>query len=76
MDSNIERRLAIVDLLSRPDSPDLHRGHRLILEGKADRYRIVPQLASVFIQAKLLELCERRALMACREQTCGPLKSH
>jgi hypothetical protein len=62
MDSDIERRLAIVDLMSRPDGPELHRGHRLILEGKADRYRLVPRLASVFIQAKLLELSERRAL--------------
>ena len=63
MDPDIARRLAIVDLLSRPDGPELHRGHRLILEGKADRYRLVPQLASVFIQAKLLELRERHAMI-------------
>jgi len=63
MESDIERRLAIVDLLSRPDGPELRRGHRLILEGKDDHYQLVPQLASVFIQARLLELHERSALM-------------
>jgi hypothetical protein len=56
--------IAIVALLSRPDDPDLHRGYRLVLEGKADRYRLVPQLASAFIQAKLLELSERRDVLS------------
>ena len=59
MQENLERRQAIIDLLSMPDSPDLHRGHRLTLEGRADRYHLVPYLVSAFVQARLLELRER-----------------
>jgi len=59
MQTDIERRQALCELLSLPDSPDLHRGHRRMLEGRPDRHQLVPQLTSAFIQAKLLELRER-----------------
>ena len=58
---DIERRLAIADLLARPDPPDLaRRTHRLRLEGKPDRFEMVPRLAAAFVQRKLLFLHERR----------------
>jgi len=56
MCSELERRQAIIDLLSIPNSPDLHRGNRLKLEGRADRYHLVPNLAAAFVQSKLLEM--------------------
>ena len=56
-----ERRLAIVELLALPDPPELRRGYRLRLDGKGDRYDQVPMLSAAFVQAKLLELQERRA---------------
>lgn len=57
--NGIERQHAIIELLDQPDDPDLHRGHRLTVEGRADRYRLVPYFVSAFVQAKLLELHER-----------------
>jgi hypothetical protein len=62
MQVNIERQQAIIDLLSLPDTPDLHRSHRLTVEGRQDRYQMLPHLAAVFVQAKLLDLQEREAL--------------
>ena len=59
MHSDLERRQAIVELLEIPDSPDLHRGHRLTVEGRADRFSMVRDLAAIFVQTKLLELYER-----------------
>ena len=62
MQMDIERRLAIAELLTQPDPPELHhRGHRVRLEGKPERFDLVPRLASAFVQAKLLALHERRA---------------
>ena len=62
MQLDIERRLAIAELLEKPDPPDLrYRGNRLRLEGKPERFELVPMLASAFVQAKLLALYERRA---------------
>ena len=57
--SDIERRQALLELLSRPDSPDLRRGYRRTLAGCPERYALVPQLTAAFIQAKLLDLRER-----------------
>ena len=58
--SDIDRRQALADLLSQPDSPDLHhRGHRITVDGRSDRYRQLPYLAASFVQAKLTELGER-----------------
>jgi hypothetical protein len=59
MQPDIERRQAIIDLLAKPDSPDIHRGHRLTIEGRSDRYSLVRELAAVFVQTKLLEMHER-----------------
>ena len=64
LDADIERRQAIVELLSIPDAPSLRRGHRLILPGKPDRHQLVPSLAAAFVQQKLLELHEREAAPA------------
>lgn len=62
MQLDIERRLAIAELLARPDPPDLRRrGYRLRIEGKSDRYSWLPILAAVFVQNRLLALHERRA---------------
>ena len=61
MYDDLERRQAVCELLALPDAPDLRRGHRWILEGRPDRFRLVSQLAATFIQAKLLELRERSA---------------
>jgi hypothetical protein len=59
MPIDAERRHALVALLSLPDSPDLRRGHRRTVEGRPDRFEMVPHLASTFIQAKLLEFRDR-----------------
>jgi hypothetical protein len=58
-ESEIERRQALIALLSLPDSPDLRRGHRLTFEGRADRHQILPHLAATFIQQHLVDLDER-----------------
>ena len=59
---DVERRLAIADLLAQPDPPDLgRRAYRVLIEGRPDRFDLVPQLAAVFVQRKLLSLHERRA---------------
>jgi len=59
---DIERRLAIVELLAQPDPPDLRRrGHHLLLDGKPNRYEMIPVLSSLFVQQRLLALEERRA---------------
>jgi hypothetical protein len=57
---DMERRLAIAELLAQPDPPELRRAHRLRLAGKAERFELVPRLSAVFVQAKLLALQERR----------------
>jgi hypothetical protein len=61
MDSDMERRQALYELLARPDPPELRRGFTLRLEGKPDRHRLLPHLAATFVQAKLLEIGEREA---------------
>jgi hypothetical protein len=62
MQLDVERRLAIADLLAQPDPPDLgRRGHRVRVEGKPDRFNLVPMLAAAFVQQKLLTLHERRS---------------
>jgi hypothetical protein len=58
---DIERRLAIAELLAQPDPPELRRGHRLQLPGKPERFELVPVLSASFVQAKLLALHERRS---------------
>ena len=58
---DVQRRLAIAELLSQSDPPDLQgRGYRLRLEGKPERYALLPYLTALFVQQKLLALEERR----------------
>jgi len=59
LESDIEKRQALIALLSLPDSPDLRRGHHRTLEGRADRHQILPHLAATFIQHHMVELEER-----------------
>jgi len=59
--TTVERRLAIAELLAKPDPPELQRGHRLRLQGKPDRYAQIPVLSACYVQAQLLALHERRA---------------
>ena len=53
---DIQRRLAIADLLTQPDPPEMRRGNRICLPGKPERFDLVPRLSAVFVQAKLLAL--------------------
>jgi hypothetical protein len=48
--ADLERRQALITLLSIPDTPDLRRGHHLTMEGRPDRHLIVAELAANFIQ--------------------------
>lgn len=57
-----ERRQALIELLSLPDSPDLRRGHRLTIEGRADRHQILPRLAAAFVQQYLMDRDERNEM--------------
>jgi hypothetical protein len=58
---DFERRQAIAELLAQPDPPELCRGHRLRLEGKAERFSMVQTIAAAYVQTRLLALQERRA---------------
>ncbi len=59
MDSNMTRRVALYELLAKPDPPELHRGHVPLSEGKPDRHAWVPVLAEAFVRTKLIEIRER-----------------
>jgi hypothetical protein len=56
----LERSLAICELLSLPDPPELRRGHVLRLSGKPERFAQIPELTSAFVQSRLLALEELR----------------
>ncbi len=63
MNLDLERRLAIAELLAQSDPPELpRRSHRVRVHGKPDRYALVAQLSAVFVQRKLLALEERREI--------------
>lgn len=59
--ADLERRLAMIELLSRPDPFDALRIHRRVLEGRADRHTQLPRLASAYVQGRLLEMRERES---------------
>ena len=59
LESDLQRRQALLQLLSLPDAPELRRGHCLTVEGRADRHQLVHKLANSFIQHYLMELEER-----------------
>ena len=62
--SDIQRREAVCELLSMPDPFDALRRHRLVLEGRPDRYDQIPQITAVYVQTKLSGLRDRAALRA------------
>jgi hypothetical protein len=70
VDTNITRRLALSELLEKPDPPGMHRGHVMRLEGKPDRHEQLPLLAVAFVRAKLAEI-RQRAL-----QPAGPSSTY
>lgn len=59
MDPNITRRVALYELLEQPDPPELHRGNVSRLEGKPDRFDVLPLLAAAFAREKVMELRRR-----------------
>jgi hypothetical protein len=59
MDPNITRRAALYELLEQPDPPELHRGNVSRLEGKPDRFDVVPLLAAAFAREKVMALRRR-----------------
>lgn len=62
MEIEIERRLAISQLLAQPDPPEMQRrAHRRTCAGKPERYELVPRLSAAFVQGKLLALYESAA---------------
>lgn len=63
MDSALTRRVALYELLSMPDPPDLHRGHSVRIEGKPDRHNLLPLLAAAFAREKVLEFRRRLPAM-------------
>lgn len=54
--SDITRRQALIELLATKDPFDAQRRHQVVIEGRPDRHDQVLRLASVYIQAKLLEM--------------------
>ena len=60
--TDVERRMALVELLSRADPPDIRRGHRRVLEGHPERHKQIAQIVSAYVQRHLLEIREREAL--------------
>lgn len=59
MDPDITRRLALYELLDKPDPPELHRGYVPRLAGKPDRFDVLPLLAAAFAREKVMELRRR-----------------
>jgi len=55
MMDQLRRRQALVELLALPDTPDLRRGHHLTVEGRPNRYAVIAELASAFIQRHKVE---------------------
>ena len=56
---DLERRIALTELMDTPDPPELKRGHRQRFEGRPDRFEMLPTLAMLFAQTRLIEFQER-----------------
>ena len=56
---DLERRIALTELMAVPDPPELKRGHQQRFEGRSDRYELLPALAMVFMQTRVIEFQER-----------------
>ena len=59
MTIDLERRLALVELLNKPDPPELKRGSRRCFYGKPERFALLPILAALFVQNRLLQSEDR-----------------
>jgi len=59
MTEDLERRIALTELMAAPDPPELRRGNRQRFEGRPDRYEMLPVLAMLFAQTRLIEFQER-----------------
>jgi hypothetical protein len=59
MTMDLERRIALTELMAVPDPPELKRGNRQRFEGRPDRYQMLPMLAMLFAQTRLIEFQER-----------------
>jgi hypothetical protein len=62
MTPDADRRQALSALLAEPDPPELHRGSKLRLEGKPDRFQQLGRLANAWVQMKLVQVRERRLM--------------
>ncbi len=69
---DIERRIALTELMAVPDPPELKRGHRRRFEGRPDRYKLLPTLAMLFAQTRLIEFHERASYGAAVGQEVRP----
>jgi hypothetical protein len=56
---DLERRIALTELMAAPDPPELKRGNRQRFDGRPDRYEMLPMLAMLFAQARVIEFQER-----------------
>jgi hypothetical protein len=57
---DLQRRIALTELMAAPDPPELgRRGHRQRFEGRPNRYEMLPTLAMLFAQTRLIEFQER-----------------
>jgi hypothetical protein len=61
VETSSEKRQALIDLLSLPDTPDIRRGHHRTIEGRPDRFRLARDLAATFVQWHKLQVEERAA---------------
>ena len=68
---DVRRRLAIAELLDQPDPPELRRGHRLRIEGKAERFAMLTKLSALYVQARLIALEERRSAADITTEHCN-----
>ena len=64
LETSGEKRQALIDLLSLPDTPDLRRGHHRTIEGRADRFRLARDLAATFVQWHMIQREESTALIS------------
>lgn len=60
MDFNIDRRVALHQLLALPDPPEMHRGNTHVMDGKPDRHEMLPFLAAAFARGKMIEFRLKR----------------
>jgi hypothetical protein len=61
IDTNPEKRQALIDLMAMPDAPGIRRGHHMTVAGREDRHRMVHHLAASFVQWRRVQTEERAA---------------